>query len=114
MTKLLVALTLAIAATLPAKAGDPWIMGQGVLTCGAWLYGNEPTKSAGAFWVLGYWSGANVVRGSAVGEGIKNSDILGAVAALCKSEPTLTLSRASGRAYLAADNMRTNERFSFR
>lgn len=66
--------------------------GVGTETCATWLL-TKDSEAAGNNWVLGYWSGLNTMntKNHGVGDGLRQSQVLGEVKRQCLAAPTATV-----------------------
>jgi hypothetical protein len=95
--KITTAAILFFASILPAAAEEPTVMvfGIGTASCAMWM--SEPQlETEGQVWILGYWSGINMVNGSMVGHSTDGLGIIERVKEACRADPALRLANAVG------------------
>jgi hypothetical protein len=75
--------------------------GIGLNSCGHWLSSPE-RESAGANWMLGYWSGMNVFHADnqMVGSKTDGDAIIAEVRKICNQSPSTNLNEAINAVYL--------------
>ena len=99
-------IAMSVMVSWPALAQNPmstesaYMYGIGRSSCGNWLSQPEH-ESEGETWILGYWSGLNVLnaRSHLVGGHSDGQAIIGEVKKICLSEPSTVLNNAVARVY---------------
>lgn len=84
----------------PMSTESAYLYGIGRSSCANWLSQPEH-ESEGETWILGYWSGLNVLNAPShlVGGHSDGPAIIGEVKKICLSEPSTALSNAVARVY---------------
>jgi hypothetical protein len=91
-------------ATSSAGAATPltaaWQVGIGRMSCAHWL-SSPQSASEGEVWIMGYWTGVNVVndKNHMVGSHTDADAIFGETKKICTNEPSSVLSDAVARVY---------------
>jgi hypothetical protein len=84
-----------------SQTAEVYRFGIGLESCTHWL-SNPQTESAGANWILGYWSGMNVFHSDnhMVGSKTDGDAIIGEVRKICNQSPSTNLNEAISAVYL--------------
>jgi hypothetical protein len=84
-----------------SQTAEVYRFGIGLESCAHWL-SNPQTESAGANWILGYWSGMNIFHSDnhMVGSKTDGDAIIGEVRKICNQSPSTKLNEAISAVYL--------------
>ena len=84
----------------PTASVQSYLFGTGRMSCAKWLSHPEYERD-GDQWILGYWSGVNVLNpdNHLVGMNSDAEAIFGEVKKICRAEPSTTVNDATARIY---------------